>query len=181
MSNKFSTIKERILYLLEIKGITKSKFFEKIGMTYGNFTGNSKKTPLNSDAIGNILLEIPDVNLEWLIIGKEPILREQPEAMRQVVPAESITIYKELLKEKEIEIKELCREVGALSNQNANLDKNLTALRLELECCKKENSELRSIINSQSNSSEDMPELPEIPVQLVAEPEIKYKRKNAQK
>jgi hypothetical protein len=37
-----------------------------------------------------------------------------------------------------------------------------------LECCKKENLELRGIINSQPNSSEDMPELPDIPAQLVA-------------
>jgi DNA-binding Xre family transcriptional regulator len=69
LNNKFSTIKERILYLLEMKGITKEKFFIEIGMTYGNFTGKAKKTPLNSRAIGNIFSKIPDVNLEWLIIG----------------------------------------------------------------------------------------------------------------
>lgn len=77
ISNKFSTIKERILYLLECKGIVKDKFFAKIGMTYGNFTGNAKKTPLNSTAIGNILLEIPDVNLEWLITGKGNMLKSE--------------------------------------------------------------------------------------------------------
>ena len=43
MSNKFSNIKERVLYILEYKGITKSKFFEDIGVTYGNFTGKAKE------------------------------------------------------------------------------------------------------------------------------------------
>jgi hypothetical protein len=75
MGNKISTIKERILFLLEYKGIVKSRFFQQIGMTYGNFTGESKKTPLNSDAIGNILLEIPDVSVEWLITGKGEMLK----------------------------------------------------------------------------------------------------------
>ena len=75
MGNKFATIKERILYLLEIKGIVKDKFFAEIGMTYGNFTGPAKKTPLNSSAIGNIFSKIPDVNLEWLLTGKGEMLK----------------------------------------------------------------------------------------------------------
>lgn len=77
MSNKFSTIKERILYVLEFKGIVKDKFIKKIGMTYGNFTGKAKETPLNSTAIGNILLELPDINIEWLITGKGEMLQTQ--------------------------------------------------------------------------------------------------------
>jgi len=76
MTNKFSTIKERILYLLECKKVTKSKFFEEIGMTYGNFTGENKKKPINSDAITNILSKFPDVSSDWLITGREPMLRE---------------------------------------------------------------------------------------------------------
>lgn len=74
MSYKFSTIKERILYVLEFKGIVKDKFIKKIGMTYGNFTGKAKETPLNSNAIGNILIELPDINIEWLITGKGEML-----------------------------------------------------------------------------------------------------------
>ena len=77
MSNKISNIKERILYFLEYKGVTKSKFFEKIGMTYGNFTGKSKETPLNSEAISNILLEFPDINLDWLVSGKGSMLKTE--------------------------------------------------------------------------------------------------------
>ncbi|MDO4729300.1 MAG: hypothetical protein Q4B43_09920 [Bacteroidota bacterium] len=75
MSNKIFNIKERILYFLDYKGITKSKFFEKIGMTYGNFTGKSKETPLNSDAVSNILLELPDLNSEWLLTGKGEMIK----------------------------------------------------------------------------------------------------------
>jgi len=88
IGNKFPNIKERILYLLECKGIVKDKFFQKIGMTYGNFTGKAKETPLNSTAIGNILLEIPDVNLEWLILERGNMLkaREQPAITTDSLP-----------------------------------------------------------------------------------------------
>ena len=69
MQNKFPTIKDRILYLAEIKGFGKKNFCEKIGMSYGSFTGQAKNTPLNSNAIANILCIVPDVNLHWLLTG----------------------------------------------------------------------------------------------------------------
>jgi repressor LexA len=77
MSNKFSNIKERVLYVVEKKGYTREDFFKKINMTYGNFTGKAKETPLNSNAISNILLEIPDLNPEWLLTGNGETLKEQ--------------------------------------------------------------------------------------------------------
>ncbi len=85
MSNKLPNIKERILYALEYKGIVKEKFFTKIGMTYGNFTGKAKETPLNSNAIGNILLEIPDISPDWLITGDGTMLRAQEPAPHLVI------------------------------------------------------------------------------------------------
>jgi len=69
-------IKDRILQVIDYKGITKEIFFKKIEMTSANFRGNAKKTPLNSRAIKNILSEIPDLNLEWLITGKGNMLKD---------------------------------------------------------------------------------------------------------
>lgn len=68
-------IKERIIQLLEYKGIPKEDFYVKIGMTSASFRGNAKKTPLNSNAIENILSEIDDANPEWIITGKGTMLR----------------------------------------------------------------------------------------------------------
>ncbi len=75
MGNKFSNVKERILHLAEIQEGNKQSFFKKIGMTYGNFTGEAKKTPINSTAIENILLNYPNTNLEWLITGEGAALK----------------------------------------------------------------------------------------------------------
>lgn len=70
MENKFTSIKERALYVAENHDVTKEQFCEKIGMTYGNFKGKAKETPLNSDAIANILTMYPDVDPLWLITGR---------------------------------------------------------------------------------------------------------------
>jgi hypothetical protein len=69
MVNKSSKIKDRVLEIAEFKGISKEKFFEKIGMTYGNFKGKSKETPLNSNAIADILTIYSDINPLWLLTG----------------------------------------------------------------------------------------------------------------
>lgn len=71
-----SNIKERILQIPENKGVSKESFFENIGMTYGNFKGEAKKTPINSDAIANILSKHPDISLEWLVLGIGPMLKK---------------------------------------------------------------------------------------------------------
>ena len=134
MSNKISTIKERILYLLECKEITKSKFFEKIDMTYGNFTGKSKKTPLNSDAIGNILLEIPDVNPEWLLTGNGQMLKEsrpvKEEKGDETVPAQQIfELLKAQLEEKDRQIAALTEVLKGKNDNAAPVEKQRRAVR----------------------------------------------------
>lgn len=78
MQDKSSLIKERVLQIAEYKEVTKREFFESIEMSYGNFTGKSKKTPLNSNAIQNISSMYPDISLEWLIHGEgEMIVKAQ--------------------------------------------------------------------------------------------------------
>lgn len=87
MTDILPNIKSRVLYLAEKKGLAKKKFCEDIGMTYGNFTGKSKDTPLNSTAVGNILSIIPDVNLNWLLTGEGSMLKEvEPVRPQQVFP-----------------------------------------------------------------------------------------------
>ncbi|QZE15128.1 S24 family peptidase [Halosquirtibacter laminarini] len=46
-------------------------------MNYSNYTGKSKDGNLNSDAIGKIILNYPDINLEWLITGVGTMTRDK--------------------------------------------------------------------------------------------------------
>lgn len=89
MSNKISNIKERVLQIPEFKGITKAKFFNEIGMSYGNFTGKSKETPLNSNAISNISSIYPDIDLKWLITGDGDMIKKEFRGVK-----ESNQVYK---------------------------------------------------------------------------------------
>lgn len=83
-------IKERIIQLIEYKEIPKEEFYVKIGMTSASFRGNAKSTPLNSNAIENILSEIPDVNSEWLLTGRGDMLKSDKRVInpykRKLIP-----------------------------------------------------------------------------------------------
>ena len=69
MENKFSGIKNRVVEVSEKQNISKEDFFNSIGMTSANFRGKAKETPLNSNAIVNIITKYPDTDLYWLLTG----------------------------------------------------------------------------------------------------------------
>ncbi len=81
-----SEIKSRLALFLEKQGIPKEKFYTDIGMTSANFRGDAKKSPLNSDAIENILSKIPLMNPYWLITGDGEMLL--PESTNNEPPPE---------------------------------------------------------------------------------------------
>lgn len=122
MDNKFSTIKSRVIYLIEYHGDIKEKFFEKIGMTYGNFKGSAKNTPLNSTAIVNILSIYKDVNPEWLLTGTGAVLRQQSpthqnnESNRVNELQEMIDMQRKLIKNMEAEVARLQSELEKTHN-----------------------------------------------------------------
>lgn len=91
MVNKFTKIKERVLYLSDLKGFKREDFFEKIKMSYGSFKGKAKNTPLNSDAIANILTIIPDTNALWLLTGEGEMLTTQA----QYIQGDSVDVLEE--------------------------------------------------------------------------------------
>lgn len=93
-------IKDRIIQVVEYKGIAKENFYKKIGMTSASFRGKAKETPINSTAIENILSEIQDLNPEWLLTGKgEMLKKDQPLYGTEIYTSDTINetevIYKE--------------------------------------------------------------------------------------
>jgi hypothetical protein len=101
MATIFSNIKERVLYISENKGITREKFFEDLGITYGNFKGKAKEKALSSDVLAKIIAKYSDVSPEWLLTGRGEMLKEEEEKniVSQALPAANDELV-ELLREK---------------------------------------------------------------------------------
>ncbi|MDV3585642.1 hypothetical protein CMU68_10600 [Elizabethkingia anophelis] len=85
MDNKFSNIKERILQIANNQDISYEKFCEKIGVTYGNFKGENKKRPINSNILENILSIYPNVNPSWLLTGQGKMLIEEDSYIEELI------------------------------------------------------------------------------------------------
>lgn len=70
-----SNIKERVLHIAEVKGISKIEFFKDLGLSYANFKGIQKNSALGSDAVANILAAHSDIDPEWLLNGAGGMFR----------------------------------------------------------------------------------------------------------
>ncbi len=71
-SKKNSKIVDRILKLIELKGMNKSEFYLNVGLSNGFL---DKVTNIGSDKIEKILATYPDVRTEWLVLGKGEMLK----------------------------------------------------------------------------------------------------------
>lgn len=117
-------IKQRVIQLIDYKGVKKEAFFKKINISSANFRGKAKETPLNSTAIENIFTVFPDINLEWLLTGKGAMICEPAQK-----PAIIEDLEKELqgLKDKYYKLMEenhdLLVELRALESKNSKPQK----------------------------------------------------------
>jgi hypothetical protein len=110
---KVSSIKERIKQFAENTGENKDLFFEKIGVTSANFRGKKLLTGVNADLIEKIVSLYPDVDLEWLITGKEA-KKEKKEGIALKEPQENYgKNYKDLYIEVLEENRQLHKELIA--------------------------------------------------------------------
>jgi len=71
--SEISTIKQRILQYLEYKGISKYDFYKKTGVSNGVL---SQKGGLSEDNIFKFISYYVEVDPEWLLTGKGPMLRD---------------------------------------------------------------------------------------------------------
>lgn len=73
MSIKIYTDKQKILQYLDYKGISKNKFYKETGLSNGFLdSGNS----FSLENLRLILDKYLDINTDWLLTGKGPMLKE---------------------------------------------------------------------------------------------------------
>jgi hypothetical protein len=90
MDEKYTNIKERLLYFAKNQSIGIENFLENIGMTYGSFKGKAKEGSLNSNALVEIYTKYPEINIEWLLTGTGNMLNENLNLVRE--PEESYNL-----------------------------------------------------------------------------------------
>jgi len=121
MKNKFTNIKERVVQIAESQSISKERFFHSIGMTSANFRGKAKETPLNSNAIVNIITKYPEVDLHWLLLGES----KNTSGNYAAEPAAEYKGAKNSQKDKDEIIRMLKAQVKDLKADKADLKKLL--------------------------------------------------------
>ena len=141
-------IKERILQIAKRKGITNREICQKIGLTYGGFTGENKKRPVNSDAIANLLAEYPDVNPRWLLTGQGSMLREQ--SAPEVAPPPSEPAFPGFIEK----IQDLSVKVGRLEAENEHFRTAIEAKQREIEAQQRESEARQREIEAQRREIE---------------------------
>jgi hypothetical protein len=73
----FSVFKKRILKYLDYKGISKYECYQKTGITNGIFSQNNG---ISEENMLKFLSCYSDINPEWLLAGKEPMLKSDSPA-----------------------------------------------------------------------------------------------------
>lgn len=116
--NKFTTIKERIIEVLDLKGVSKNKFYQDSGITYGIL---SQKNELKCDSLVKFLTIFPDVNPEYILLGKGSILREEGRILSQ--NGENFVVSEKIFREILEENKMLNREIGRLEGELSAIKK----------------------------------------------------------
>lgn len=131
MENKFSNIKGRVLQVAELYNVSKEKFCKEIGVTYGNFKGQALKTPLNSNAVANILAKYRDINPRWLILG-------EGDMTDGVNVMEGPPVYGVKNKETCQECRDKEKKIHELLNEKGGYKDKIITLQNELINCKDE-------------------------------------------
>ena len=68
---KFSPIKQRILYFVEYLNISKRDFYAKTGISRGTIESS---TSITEDTLAKIIAIYKDLSIDWLFTGREPML-----------------------------------------------------------------------------------------------------------
>lgn len=77
--DKIMTIKGKILHFLQSQGISREVFYRDTGMSASNFKGVAMQSELGGDKIAKILTCYPQLSADWLLTGKEPMIKKMPQ------------------------------------------------------------------------------------------------------
>ncbi len=126
MVNNFTYIKQRIKYVADLKKITYSELYKIIEMTDGSFKTNAIHRPVNSNAIVNLYTKYPDIDLHWLITGRQKSEKTEEEFVieKHIDYKEKYISAMEKISSLQDEKDKLNKEIISLIKSNGNLKNN---------------------------------------------------------
>lgn len=83
-------MKERILQIIENKGLNKNKFYSITGLSNGFL---DKSGSIGVDKLEKILNSFPDIDSDWLITGKGNMLKSEKDFIQISEQTESVPVY----------------------------------------------------------------------------------------
>lgn len=119
-------IKERILSIAVHSGQNRTDFFTELGITYGNFTGRNKNTPVNSNLLTKLVTEY-GIDAHWLLTGEG-----EPKGINDLA-----------------KISDQSKFVTTLENTVLELNQQLQALQTKLEAQQKQLADFKSQLSKQ--------------------------------
>lgn len=117
MVEKKSEIKERLIALANELGITTKQLSIDAGKN--NEYINKITGSIGSDAIRQIYLKYPTVNIHWLVTGEGNMLQDQSSDNHENIS------FANLINEYRLDIKELNNQIKELEKQKAELEQKL--------------------------------------------------------
>lgn len=110
-------VKDRIKLFIKKLGVTIQDFEKSISVSNGYVNSISKS--IGIDKIGLILEKYPNLNIEWVLIGKGEMIKEEAEKEKfgtDLIPLldriEKLSAENALLKKENEELKESCKKIS---------------------------------------------------------------------
>lgn len=112
-------VKQRLLQYAKSECIGMMEFYEKSSISQSNFSGKGAESALSTDKIIHILITFPDINPDWLLLGKGEMLRGSD---REKPSDTTVSILLQRLED-------LARENGSLQAQIDEYKKEIALLQ----------------------------------------------------
>lgn len=126
-------IVQRLRQFIEIKGISKYKFYQSTKLSNGSL---DKGDNLGSDKCEKILYAFPELNPDWLLTGRGSMLKSESTSPTGEYVSDSLpqpmeeSLLYTMYKEEKAENKELIEQIGALKQQIKTLEEKIAELQL---------------------------------------------------
>ena len=121
MGKNLTTIRGRILELVETQDFEVSKFFNEIGESYESFKGNKLTISPKADILVKIRTKIPNANLDWILTGKGDMLSST--VSNSGVNANILEKFYALFESRENEHKTILGQNSEIIRQNSDIIK----------------------------------------------------------